>query len=84
MTLEKHQISIVIRGNNIYHKCDECGELILADKTTKITKGSGEFAYCESCMKKLYPNYRKVYIQNFNSKIAREMRDTLARKEYRR
>ena len=84
MVNNKHQITTIIRDNSVLHKCDECGQLVAAEKTVKVNKSLGEFVYCNECMKKLYPNYKKIYIQNFNAKIAKEMRDTLARKEYRR
>lgn len=66
-------------GKTLY-QCDQCGKWVAEGLETKIYKGRNQnYAYCPECTKELYPNYRKVVIQDLNAN--RNMRDSLARYE---
>ena len=86
MPIERHTVSSVLSKNTVYYVCDECGTRFETDKGTKISKGQkGDYAYCDECMKKLYPNYRKISFTNpMNECMKRDMLDGLARWEAKR
>ena len=52
------------RGAATYsvYVCDNCGAEV--KEPTLITKKDGTYAYCIECTKKLYPNYRNVFIKS--------------------
>lgn len=56
----KHKAKFTRRDNENCYICDNCGQVYKADKGTLIYNKKGEFAYCDSCLKILYPNYRRV------------------------
>lgn len=80
----KHSPRQSIIGNKPHMYCDHCNERFESHTMTIINNAKGQFAYCEKCTKELYPNYKKIYVQNYNENLVKSMRDALARKEYRR
>lgn len=82
---QEHAVRMFIRGNNIIYKCDHCNKEIEEKEATKISRGKNkDYVYCPECTKELYPKYKKISFYNPNPTMNNIMRDSLARKEYRR
>jgi len=82
---ETHSPRCFIRGNESYFICDNCDKEVKESEVTKINKGRNkDYAYCEECMKKLYPLHKKVAFYNSNPIMNNIRSEALARKEYRR
>lgn len=56
----KHKATFTRKDNENCYICDNCGKTYKANKGTLIYKLEGEFAYCDACLKVLYPNYHRV------------------------
>ena len=85
---EKHNITLIVRGNQNYIVCDRCGKEVKEEDAMKSSSGKERnYAYCEECAKILYPNYRKIVKSSQfspNPIMNNILREALARKEYRR
>ena len=80
---EKHNVTIIIRGNENIYICDKCGKEVKEEEVMKSSKGKDKnYAYCPECSKELYPNYKKVDRIAFTNPIMKNiMSEALARKE---
>lgn len=85
LSQEKHDIRLIVRSHENIYLCDHCDKEIEETDANKISKGKDRnYVYCPECMKKLYPNYRKVAIFNTNPIMKNILSEALARKEYRK
>lgn len=66
---QKHKATFH-RINNINHYvCDKCGKPFPERQGgSLIYNRNGEFAYCYSCLKELYPNYKPIHLTTTISK----------------
>ena len=69
---EKHK-AVFHHINNINHYvCDHCKHPFQEkDGGHLIYKASGEYAYCNACLKELYPNYKPIHLTTTMSKLDR-------------
>ena len=66
---KKHRATFHRVNNVNCYKCDNCGKVFEHDKEgSLIYKNTGEYAYCGECLKKLYPNYRRIRLAGSISK----------------
>lgn len=83
MNEEKHEITLLVRGNENIYICDRCGKEV---KEADVMKSSGgkdkNYAYCPECAKILFPNYRRIAKVAFTNPIMKNiLREANARYE---
>jgi rubrerythrin len=71
----KEKVKLKVIKNQIHYVCCKCDSYVHQSKGTIITTHEGDFAYCPDCLKKYYPNYKKVFIQGLNTQNKFNYRD---------
>lgn len=66
--VEKHRARFTRQNNLNHYICDRCGEIFEEGKGSLMYNSKGEFAYCATCTKELYPNYRPIRLFGTKSK----------------
>lgn len=60
----QHKAKFTRKNNENCYICDNCGKIYPEQDGVLMYRKQdsryGEFAYCDDCLKKLYPNYKKV------------------------